>query len=92
MGGTLVWLAVTVGLVNPPSDDSSFNRSLRYLLWMFPEGVACVIAGAKTAPRWRLATACVILWILWIDRIHGFEGPTLVATAVAGGCGAAYVF
>src|SRR5688500_9653792 len=92
LGGILGVLAVAVGLVNPASDDSSWNRSLRYLIWMFPEGVTCVIAGAKTAPRWRLAIACVvaIVWILWVDRIHGFEGPTLMATAVAGPCGVTY--
>ncbi len=94
IGGILVWLALTVGLVNPPSDDSGFNRSLRYLIWMFPKGVACVIAGAKTAPRCRLATASVVavLWMLWTDMIHRFAGPTVVATAVAAGCGVAFIF
>lgn len=29
----------------------------------------------------------VVLRILWIERIHGFKGPALVATDVAGLCG-----
>jgi hypothetical protein len=94
IGGTVGRLAQIVGLVHPPSDDSGINRTLRYLIWMFPEGVASVIAAAKTAPRYRLATASVaaVLWILLIDTIHRFGGPTLVATGVAGICGTAYIF
>jgi hypothetical protein len=93
LGGLLCGLAVAIGLVNPPSDDSELNRSLRYLIWMFPEGVVGVIAGAKTAPRWHRTTAYVValLWVFCINRIHGFEGPTVMATFVAALCGVACV-
>lgn len=94
LGGALGLLAQTLGIVNPPSDDSSSNRLLRYLIWLFPVGVTVVMVGAKTAPRLRLATASVlaVLWILWTNRIHGFEGPTVIATPVAAGCGLAFIF
>jgi hypothetical protein len=94
IGGMLGSIAMRVGLVNPPSDDSSFNRALRYLIWMFPEGLVCVIAATKMAPRSQRLTACIVAgaWMLLVDRIHGFEGPTLIATAVSGGCGVACIF
>jgi hypothetical protein len=93
LGGGLGMLAQVLGIVNPPSDDSSGNRLFRYVIWLFPVGMIVVLAGAKTAPRYHLATAFVvgITWMLWTDRIHGFEGPTLIATAVGAGCGTAFV-
>ena len=93
LGGTLGLLATRIGIVNPPSDDSPLNRSLRYLIWMLPQGILCVVAGAELAPRWRRTTAVVVgaWWALCIDFIHGFEGPTLYATPLAAALGIALV-
>ena len=92
-GGALGLFAQSLGIVNPPSDDSSSNRMQRYLIWLIPVGLTVVIAAAKTAPRWRLATAVAIAvsWVLWTDRIHGFEGPTVIGTAVSACCGIAVI-
>jgi hypothetical protein len=93
IGGAFGLIAQTLGVVNPPSDDSSSNRMLRYLIWLFPVGIVVVIAAAKTAPRWRLATAGVVatLWMLWTNRIHGFDATTLIAAPVSACCGIAFV-
>lgn len=92
-GGFLLPLAEALGVVNPPS-DMGFNRYLRYLIWLFPMGVAFVIAGAKTAPRFRLAAASVlaVLWVLWTGRTHGFSYEAVISAAVAAGCGTAFIF
>lgn len=89
LGGTLGLLLTRIGVLNPPSDDSQWNRSARYIIWMIPAGILCIVAGAKMAPRWRRTTALVLAawWILCLDFIHGFEGPTLYATALGGALG-----
>ena len=94
LGGTLGMLATRIGLLNPPSDDSVLNRSLRYVIWMVPAGVLCIVAVAATAPRWRRTTAVVVAawWTLCHDFIHGFESPTLWVTIVASVVGLAIVF
>jgi hypothetical protein len=93
IGGMLLLLAQSFGLVNPASDDSELNRFFRYLIWLFPVGVVVVITGAQTAPRFRLAaaTGMAILWILWTDAIHRFQGPTVYVTPLAASCGAVIV-
>jgi hypothetical protein len=92
LGGILIRLTETVGMVNPPS-EMGFNRFLRYLIWLFPMGVAFVIAGAKMAPRFRPAMAGVlaVVWILWTGRTHHWGYEPAVAAAVAAAGGAAYI-
>lgn len=94
LGGTLGLLATRIALVNPPSDDSPLNRSLRYAIWMIPQGILCIAAAAATAPRWRRTTAVLVAvwWTLCQDFIHGFESPTLWVTALASVLALAGVF
>jgi hypothetical protein len=84
MAGVLMSLAAAFRIVGPPS-DFGWNRLLRYVIWLFPMGVLFVMAGALTAPRWRIAAAGVLaaVWIVWTGRVHGwgYEG---VAGAVIG--------
>jgi hypothetical protein len=72
------------------------DRWVRHLIRGFPGGAVFVVAGAKTAPRLRRATA-IILAVLsiaaaiethWIN--HG-DGLPVVAGAVAVACGAAFI-
>ena len=74
-----------------------FDRWLRHLTGGLPGGVAFIIAGAKTAPRFRRATAVVLAVgsIVLAVRIHWFphrDEIPIVAEAVAVACGAAYMF
>ena len=62
-----------------------------------PWGAIFVIAGAKTAPRFRVATAIVLAVgsIALAVRIHWFphrDEVPIVAKALAVACGAAYIF
>lgn len=94
IGAILVRVAVSVGLIHPPSDMSFSNTCARYLIWLFPQGAACVIAGAKMAPRSCLAVACVVgvLWSLLTDWIHRWADYTVIPTAVTAASGTAIVF
>ena len=94
LGGTVSRLAVQLSLLNPPNQFSERDRAIRYLLWMVPAGILCIVLGAKTAPHWRRTTAVILAawWILIQDFIHHFTGPTLYATLIGGALGLAIVF
>jgi hypothetical protein len=84
MAGVLMGLAGAFRVVGPPSDVGG-NRLLRYVIWLFPMGALFVMAGALTAPRWRVASAAVlaVVWIGWTGKVHGW-GYEAVAGAVIG--------
>jgi hypothetical protein len=56
IGAAAISLARTLAVIVLPG-DMELNRLVRYLIWLFPMGVAYVIAGAMTAPRCRRVIA-----------------------------------
>jgi hypothetical protein len=91
--GMLLGIARTVGIVQPPS-EMGLNRFVRYGIWLFPMGLAFIIAGALMAPRFRLAAASVlaVLWILWTGTIHRWGHEATLGAVVSAACGVAGVF
>ena len=92
----LMFLVVVRPLLSELSYEG-FDRWLRHLTVGLSGGAAFIIAGAKTAPRFRRATAVVlaVVSIVVAVRIHWFphrDDIPIVAEAVAVACGAAYVF
>jgi len=87
----------------PPTPGADVQRYV--LPWIAPivMSLPMVIAGAKTAPRWRLATAIVlaVLWALyaiqyylvvhWVNGSGGHNAHFAVAIA-SGAAGVAYVY
>lgn len=82
-------------------DREGAGRWARHLIWGTPPAMAFVIAGAKTAPRFRrvsavalailaVALAALIHDVLW-DGIHGDFLPVITET-VAVAAGVAFVF
>ena len=90
----------TRGMVNP--EESVFDRFFVVLISNIAMGAATVIAGAKTAPRCRRATA-IVLAVFWVflsgmmftvllQRPTGFwDYMAVVVGAVAATGGAVYV-
>ena len=92
----LMFLVVIRPLLSELSYEG-FDRWLRHLTGGLPGGVAFIIAGAKTAPRFHRATAVVLAVgsIALAIRIHWFphrDDIPIVAEAAAVACGAAYMF
>jgi len=92
MAGVLLGLAAALRIVGPPS-DFGWNRLLRYVIWLFPMGALFVLAGALTAPRWRLAVAGVlaVFWIAWTGKVHGWGYEAVTGAVIGSAAGAAYV-
>lgn len=90
-GALLARFAMTIGII--PDDHSFGSTCARYLLWLLPDGMACIVAGAWTAPRCRFFVACLVAvaWALLTDMIHRWTADTIIPTTVAAICGVAFI-
>ena len=95
--GHLLTVAIVVQPVMNGWSHEGTGRWLRHLIGGFLGGAAFVVAGAKTAPRFRRATALVLAAGYIVSAVgthwvhHGDLIPVVAATVAAAG-GVAYHF